>query len=143
MKTAFCRNPDDDDLGPWCFKNGTENEVGYCDVGSSKCRSITSSCKKSQLGMDFRGSVSQTVSGKTCSAWKHRMTTYDASIAFAKNFCRNPDGDPRGPWCYIDEAGTRESCGIEWCPGYRIKEKAYPEVMTIDGGIIAKFKKPT
>ena len=115
MKRAVCRNPDYDELGPWCFKNGTAEEIGYCNTGKSNCYSYTLSCKKSHLGTEYHGNVSYTASGKRCSAWKHRMTEYDASIAFAKNYCRNPNGDPGGPWCYTDDVGTWESCGIEWC----------------------------
>ena len=48
------------------------------------------------------------------------MTGADPSIAEADNFCRNPDGDIDGPWCYVEEEEEEskeswESCGIEWC----------------------------
>lgn len=33
-----------------------------------------------------------------------------------ENFCRNPDGDPRGPWCYTTDPAVRfQSCGIKSC----------------------------
>lgn len=33
-----------------------------------------------------------------------------------ENFCRNPDGDPRGPWCYTTNRSVRfQSCGIKSC----------------------------
>ncbi len=51
MKRAVCRNPDQDELGPWCFKNGTSTEeIGYCDIGQSACYSYSLTCKKSILG---------------------------------------------------------------------------------------------
>ena len=39
------------------------------------------------------------------------------------NFCRNPDGEPKGPWCYTTDPDERwEYCDIpgcdlsgEWC----------------------------
>lgn len=32
------------------------------------------------------------------------------------NFCRNPDRDPRGPWCYTTDPAVRfQSCGIKSC----------------------------
>lgn len=33
-----------------------------------------------------------------------------------ENFCRNPDGDPGGPWCYTTDPAVRfQSCGIKSC----------------------------
>ena len=56
------------------------------------------------------------------------MSGFDPTINEAENFCRNPDGDLSGPWCYVDDdgdddgddnsdgkGGKWESCGIEWC----------------------------
>ena len=32
------------------------------------------------------------------------------------NYCRNPDGDPIGPWCYTTDQERRyESCNIPHC----------------------------
>lgn len=34
------------------------------------------------------------------------------------NFCRNPDGDNGGPWCYTTDANTRwEHCSVPSCTG--------------------------
>lgn len=33
-----------------------------------------------------------------------------------ENFCRNPDGDPGGPWCYTTDPAVRfQTCGIKSC----------------------------
>ena len=93
---------------------------------------FSSRCKRTQLGTEYRGDKSTTQSGRRCAFWKHRMTNLDASIGeSAENFCRNPDGDIGGPWCYVDEddgyegddvgdeatgkRGHWESCGVKWC----------------------------
>ena len=40
----------------------------------------------------------------------------DASLSGAANFCRNPDGEPHGPWCYTTDPDVRwEYCGIHPC----------------------------
>lgn len=41
------------------------------------------------------------------------------------NFCRNPDGDPGGPWCYTTDPAVRfQSCGIKSCrEGKRLRER--------------------
>ena len=31
------------------------------------------------------------------------------------NYCRNPDHDPNGPWCYTDNKERYEYCGIPKC----------------------------
>ena len=37
-------------------------------------------------------------------------------------YCRNPNSNSRGPWCYTDGLGERESCRvlIPKCGEYRI-----------------------
>lgn len=33
-----------------------------------------------------------------------------------ENFCRNPNNDPGGPWCYTMDPNVRaEECGIPQC----------------------------
>ena len=33
------------------------------------------------------------------------------------NYCRNPDLEPNGPWCYTTDSKKRwEHCGIPKCP---------------------------
>ena len=34
------------------------------------------------------------------------------------NFCRNPDNDPNGPWCYaFSKSWGKAYCDIPFCPG--------------------------
>ena len=76
------------------------------------------------------GTVNTTVSGKTCQAWTsnspHQLgpaaltdANYpDGSRAAAQNYCRNPDSEPEGPWCYTTDPNMRwEYCDVPLCPG--------------------------
>ena len=66
------------------------------------------------------------MSGKTCQAWSSQSPhehTYNAdgmfpdeSVTSASNFCRNPNGDHVGLWCYTTDNETRwEDCYVPTC----------------------------
>merc|ERR1712131_423501 len=74
------------------------------------------------IGMDYRGTKTTTVSGRTCQAWssqsphKHDRTPqrYPGSDLIG-NKCRNPDKEAE-PWCYTTDSGKRwEYCGVPHC----------------------------
>ncbi|XP_028652793.1 plasminogen [Erpetoichthys calabaricus] len=75
-------------------------------------------------GADYRGSVSITASGVTCQTWAsntpHVHSSFNPSTHPDKgldaNYCRNPDGDVNGPWCYTtDPAKKWDYCQIPQC----------------------------
>ena len=76
----------------------------------------------------YTGTLSTTVSGRTCQAWSSNTPHVplefaldnahypDGSRAAAMNYCRSPDGDPAGPWCYTVDPSTRwEYCNVSLC----------------------------
>ena len=79
-------------------------------------------CKNMTYGSDYHGTVSVTEIGSTCIPWTnhsyyvHGNNLPDATVADASNFCRNPDCDSRGPWCYTQHAWGY--CTIPYCDGY-------------------------
>ncbi|GLD62709.1 plasminogen isoform X1 [Lates japonicus] len=74
-------------------------------------------------GTSYRGTKSKTKSGKTCQRWDakypHRPNITPQTNPRAdldSNFCRNPDGDSGGPWCYTTDPNTRwEHCNVPSC----------------------------
>ena len=78
------------------------------------------------IGESYKGVISKTVSGYSCLRWDSRDSTAikispDPNLnrsfyhAFSTstndhNYCRNPDGDDKGPWCY-----TTNQKGWEYC----------------------------
>ncbi|KAM7064043.1 hepatocyte growth factor-like protein isoform 4-T4 [Molossus nigricans] len=72
-------------------------------------------------GVKYRGTKALTMDGLTCQHWSHRLPndhkyTPTHQNGLEENFCRNPDGDSRGPWCYTTDPNVRfQSCGIKSC----------------------------
>ncbi|XP_006770660.1 PREDICTED: hepatocyte growth factor-like protein [Myotis davidii] len=140
LEENFCRNPDGDPRGPWCYT--TDPAVRFQSCGIKSCREATCvscngenyrgavdppqppDCRPSLsptrlpaadcyygTGEQYRGSVSKTRKGVPCQLWsadaphKSQFTPTSAPHAhLEKNFCRNPDGDSHGPWCYTTDA---------------------------------------
>ena len=90
-------------------------------------------CRRTQLGREYMGTLSTTANGKTCQAWASNTphepklsvqddANYpDGSRAAARNYCRNPDSDPVGPWCYTTDPDVRwEMCYVPHCCTFNI-----------------------
>ncbi|CAH1254013.1 CHRNB3 [Branchiostoma lanceolatum] len=78
-------------------------------------------------GENYRGPISDTVSGKPCIGWGNR--TYELHkypwANLEQNYCRNPDGAER-PWCYVGEGGEWDYCNIQPCSGLVCKDRGIP-----------------
>mgnify|MGYP000484611322 CR=1 FL=1 len=65
------------------------------------------------LPRDYNGTISVTKSGKMCQSWgantPHRPNYRPQNPSY--NFCRNPDNDQKGAWCYTTDPNTR----YEYC----------------------------
>ena len=67
-------------------------------------------------GSDYDGSVSVTVSGRTCQHWSDQSPHSHGNGDEDENYCRNPDGEPEGVWCYTTDPGKRwEYCDVPEC----------------------------
>ncbi|XP_074036621.1 tyrosine-protein kinase hopscotch isoform X2 [Leptinotarsa decemlineata] len=129
----YCRNPTKDNAGPWCYTMNYDLQFETC--GIPLCQ--YSQCKVTGPGMEYAGEHKKGVSGRNCLKWnKDRKKVKEngkyvsipkfskqffpeENLGDAKKFCRNPDGDIGGPWCFIENENTdeieREYCDIPFC----------------------------
>lgn len=86
---------------------------------------IHQECKIDRIGNSYRGYQTTTRTGRTCQRWtsqsphQHSMTWKgfpEGNMEAAMNYCRNPDREPDGPWCYTTDPEVRwEYCDIPMC----------------------------
>uniref|UniRef100_A0A8C1G877 Plasminogen n=1 Tax=Cyprinus carpio TaxID=7962 RepID=A0A8C1G877_CYPCA len=117
LESNFCRNPEGDKGGPWCYTTDQEKRwdpsIRWESCSIPRCSKQCSS---------YRGTIAVTVSGKTCQEWssqsphKHSNTPENYPCkGLDKNYCRNPDNE-RSPWCHTTDPETRwEYCSVPSC----------------------------
>ncbi|CAG5083339.1 Similar to PLG: Plasminogen (Pongo abelii), partial [Cotesia congregata] len=111
----YCRNPTNDSRGLWCYTIEKSVEIEECDIPLCNYQEN----RVTGTGVEYGGKFKTSLSQKECKFWKTRHTIEEGDIATqtkrfpntnfpeqsrerAKNYCRNPDGDNGGPWCYVD-----------------------------------------
>ncbi|CAG9764694.1 unnamed protein product [Ceutorhynchus assimilis] len=129
----YCRNPDKKSTGLWCYTMNPDLMDETCSVPLCSF----SECRLTGPGMEYGGSLDKAVSDRRCLKWdkerkrvlvngnytrieKFPHTNFpDTSRSKAKKYCRNPDGDIGGPWCFVEneESGymEKEYCDIPFC----------------------------
>ncbi|XP_070538200.1 uncharacterized protein [Ptychodera flava] len=117
----YCRNPDVDSGGAWCYISGGSIHYDYCDVGQPQqtCGG-KDECYQDANGYDYRGKLSQTISGHTCQKWtaqtpqQHYSTpeNYPNRGIGDHNYCRNPDNGDVGPWCFTVDGPRWKHCDV-------------------------------
>ena len=75
------------------------------------------------LGIHYNGTVNVTISGKACQDWDkdtphyHPLTSRYRPYLEGHNYCRNPEGRGKRPWCYTMDPSVRwEYCDVLQCP---------------------------
>ncbi|XP_073667451.1 apolipoprotein(a)-like isoform X3 [Paramisgurnus dabryanus] len=126
LEENYCRNPDTSPR-PWCYTTDPSNRWDYCSI--HQCMLIFFVATKQDVltcstgdGVTYRGTVSVTVSGKTCQKWtsktphEHSITNEDYPCGgLEENYCRNPDRR-NGPFCHTTDPETRwEYCSVPIC----------------------------
>ena len=74
------------------------------------------------LGIHYNGTLNVTVSGKCCQEWdsdiphSHPLTSLHRYYLDGHNYCRNPEGRGKRPWCYTTDPHVRwEYCDVPQC----------------------------
>lgn len=129
----YCRNADNEPFGPWCYTTDAATRWEYCTV--PHCDSFDDSpkpeqnCRMDQQGRNYTGTISKTRLGNTCQPWSS-LTPYQHRFSVKmkdhENYCRNPDNEEYGPWCYTTDPDVRwEFCDIPYCEGADNPGKAH------------------
>lgn len=96
-------------------KRVNENQLeSYLRGSELTSRSEGNECFTDPIGLDYRGTVAQTKSGRTCQKWtsqtprQHTRTpkNYPDAGLGDHNYCRNPDETEGGAWCYTHWLGA-------------------------------------
>ncbi|CAG2234169.1 PLG [Mytilus edulis] len=132
----YCRNPDADPKGPWCFTSDPDVFWEHCSIPLCDDVDITTKlvevtfCLNQRSKTLYRYSagcrlywkceyVSTTDTGKTCQDWSQtypHLHDFTAKLGDQQNYCRNPDNEPLGPWCYTTDPASRwEYCTVPLC----------------------------
>uniref|UniRef100_A0A671EBK8 Plasminogen n=1 Tax=Rhinolophus ferrumequinum TaxID=59479 RepID=A0A671EBK8_RHIFE len=116
LEENYCRNPDNDKEGPWCYTTDPNQRFDYCSI--PECEDECMHCS----GENYEGKISTTMSGLECQPWNAQSPHAHGYIPskfpnkkLKMNYCRNPDGEPR-PWCFtMDPTKRWEFCDIPRC----------------------------
>lgn len=74
-------------------------------------------------GRGYQGRLAVTTRGSPCLAWSSEQAKalskdqdFNPAVPLVENFCRNPDGDEEGAWCYVaGQPGDFEYCDLDYC----------------------------
>uniref|UniRef100_A0A4W4F8M5 Hepatocyte growth factor n=1 Tax=Electrophorus electricus TaxID=8005 RepID=A0A4W4F8M5_ELEEL len=124
MRENYCRNPDGRHA-PWCFTTDPSIPWAFC-TDIPRCGSAA--CYMGN-GETYRGKQVKTRSGIPCALWNDHFergehVAVTLSDELEGNFCRNPDKDKHGPWCYTNSSLIPwDYCTIKLCEFQNLKKK--------------------
>ncbi|XP_006865190.1 PREDICTED: prothrombin [Chrysochloris asiatica] len=140
LKENFCRNPDGSTTGPWCYTTDPTVRREECSIPLCGQKGVTVELiprsKTTRMetvpslglcvldrGQQYQGHLAVTTHGSTCLAWNSTQAKalskdqdFKSTVPLVENFCRNPDGDEEGVWCYVaGQPGDFEYCDLNYC----------------------------
>ncbi|XP_058162249.1 prothrombin [Dasypus novemcinctus] len=140
LQENFCRNPEGSTAGPWCYTTDPTVKREECTVpvcgqenftvkltprfgGSRTKPSRPSEPCVPERGREYQGRLAATIHGSACLPWASAQAKalskdedFSSAVPLVENFCRNPDGDEEGAWCYVaGGTGDFEYCDLNYC----------------------------
>ncbi|KAM5248411.1 prothrombin [Ctenodactylus gundi] len=136
LRDNYCRNPDNSSTGPWCYTTDPivrreECRVPVCGENrftvelTVRVRTPLPSSEKciADRGQQYQGHLAVTSQGSPCLPWTseqarslHNDTDFSPEVQLEENFCRNPNKDEEGAWCFVDgEPGAFQYCDLNYC----------------------------
>lgn len=93
-----------------------------------------------ERGRHYQGRLAVTMHGSHCLAWASRQAKdlsnnqdFSPAVPLVENFCRNPDGDEEGAWCYVSgRPANFEYCDLDYC-GERPGLRAWARRQSLEG----------
>ena len=83
---------------------------------------LTDCYTEEDLGIHYNGTLNVTESGRCCQKWdsdsphSHPITSLYRPYLEGHNYCRNPEGRGKRPWCYTTDPSVRwEYCNVSLC----------------------------
>uniref|UniRef100_A0A3Q0T1F7 Hepatocyte growth factor n=1 Tax=Amphilophus citrinellus TaxID=61819 RepID=A0A3Q0T1F7_AMPCI len=118
LRENYCRNPDGQEF-PWCFTTDPRVRTMLC-INIPQCV-ITAEdffyCYES-FGENYQGQQSRTRSNLPCAPWSDHSNRSRGMLmaGLEGNYCRNPDKDKHGPWCYTNNSAIPwDYCNVKPC----------------------------
>uniref|UniRef100_A0A9J8AZV4 Macrophage stimulating 1 n=1 Tax=Cyprinus carpio carpio TaxID=630221 RepID=A0A9J8AZV4_CYPCA len=117
LEQNYCRNPDGSEA-PWCFTSLSGMRTALCLQIKRCADDIEAEDCYNEIGKNYRGVVRKTRKGILCQKWSvstpHKTNKTHPEANLTDNYCRNPDGDRHGPWCYTTDRKTEfDYCAIK------------------------------
>ncbi|KAA8590191.1 hypothetical protein FQN60_014125 [Etheostoma spectabile] len=119
LKENYCRNPDGQEF-PWCFTTDPRVRTMFC-TNIPQCgtqNKPVSDCYNG-FGENYQGEQSRTRSNLPCAPWRDHNNSGERGLLMAGlegSYCRNPDKDKHGPWCYTNNTAIPwDYCNVKPC----------------------------
>ncbi|XP_029910495.1 hepatocyte growth factor [Myripristis murdjan] len=119
LRENYCRNPDGQDF-PWCFTTDPRVRTMFC-TNIPQCgtqNTLDDDCYEG-FGETYRGEQSRTRSNLPCAPWRDHSNSGERGmlmVGLDGNYCRNPDKDKHGPWCYTNSSAISwDYCNVKPC----------------------------
>ncbi|XP_057692146.1 hepatocyte growth factor [Corythoichthys intestinalis] len=117
LRENYCRNPDGQEF-PWCFTTDPRVRTMSC-TNIPQCGFPNKPDCYEGFGEKYRGEQSRTRSNLLCSPWEEHSNSGERGVTvegLERNYCRNPDKDKHGPWCYTNNSAIRwDYCNVKPC----------------------------